>query len=284
MKHPSVIKLFRIRENKKRWQRRGLPFRYRSPMANYGRFKTRAKTFHGEVHGNKVSELDGNPMFGTAKPIKEHKLEDLTILVPVEPSKIIAVGLNYADHAKESGKELPKEPLIWFKAPSSLLEHEGTIRVPYTKHRTDYEAELCVVIGKRTKGVSVKDAPSYIFGYTCSQDVSDRDIQRSESQWARAKSFDTFTPVGPFVRNDLDPTNLQIQLFQNGELRQNSRTDQLIFKVPFLLHFLSQHITFMPGDIILTGTPFNVQPIKAGDQLEVRIEGLAPLKNSVANA
>lgn len=251
-------------------------------MANYGRFQTRTKTFHGEVHGNKVSELDGNPIFGHAKTLKEHKIEDLKILVPVEPSKIFAVGLNYADHAKESGKEIPKEPLMWFKAPSSLLEHEGTIRVAHPQHRTDYEAELCVVVGKRTRGVSEKDAPSHIFGFTCSQDVSDRDVQFSESQWARAKSFDTYTPVGPFIRTDLDPSNLQIQLHQNGQLRQNSRTDQMIFKVPFLLAFLSQHITFMPGDIILTGTPFNVQPIKTGDQLEVRIEGLTPLKNSVA--
>jgi 2-keto-4-pentenoate hydratase/2-oxohepta-3-ene-1,7-dioic acid hydratase in catechol pathway len=197
---------------------------------------------------------------------------------------VIAVGLNYADHARESGKELPSEPLIWLKAPSSLLKHEGTIRIPYPEHRTDYEAELCIVIGRPTKGVTETEASSHVFGYTCSQDVSDRHIQKGDGQWARAKSFDTFTPLGPFIHTGIDPSNLQIQLFQNGELRQNSRTDQMIFKVPFLVHFISRHITLLPGDIILTGTPFNVKSIKAGDQLEVRIEGLMPLKNSVANA
>jgi 2-keto-4-pentenoate hydratase/2-oxohepta-3-ene-1,7-dioic acid hydratase in catechol pathway len=253
-------------------------------MASFGRFQIQTKTFFGEVNGNRVSQLDGNPMYEDAKPIKDYKLDDLKILPPVEPSKMIAVGLNYADHAKESGKELPKEPLIWLKAPTSILEHEGTIQVPYPEHRTDYEAELCIVIGRRTKGVSEADAPAHIFGYTCSQDISDRHIQNGESQWARAKSFDTFTPVGPFIRTDLDPSNLQIQLFHNGALKQNSRTNQLIFKVPFLVHFISRHITLLPGDLILTGTPFNVAPIKAGDELEVQIEGLAPLRNKVANA
>lgn len=253
-------------------------------MANYGRFQIGTKTFFGEVRGHQILELDGNPMMGSVKSIREHKLDALKILPPVEPSKVIAVGLNYADHARESGKEIPKEPLIWLKAPTSLLEHEGTIRVPYPKHRTDYEAELCIVIGRRTRGISEADAPAHIFGYTCSQDISDRDIQNAESQWARSKSFDTFTPIGPFIRTDLDPSNLQIQLLQNGKVRQNSRTSELIFKVPFLVHFISEHITLLAGDIILTGTPFNIQPIRAGDALEVRIEGLTPLQNTVANA
>jgi 2-keto-4-pentenoate hydratase/2-oxohepta-3-ene-1,7-dioic acid hydratase in catechol pathway len=253
-------------------------------MANYGRFQDGSQIFYGEVRGDVVVQLDGNPMAGKPKSVKEHALRSLKILTPVEPSKVIAVGLNYADHAKESGKEIPKEPLIWLKAPSSLLPHEGTIRVPYPEHRTDYEAELCVVIGNPAKAISREKALSHVFGYTCSQDISDRHIQNAESQWARAKSFDTFTPVGPFIETKLDPSNIQIQLYQNGELRQNSRTNQLIFNVEFLVYFLSQHITLLPGDIILTGTPFNVNPIKAGDQLEVRIEGLTPLKNSVANA
>ncbi len=263
-------------------------------MANYGRFQKGKKTFFGEVRGEEVLEIDGYPMLGQSRPGKgesekvwagkAHPLKSLKILPPVEPSKIIAVGLNYADHAKESGKEIPKEPLIWFKAPTSILEHGGTIRIPYPEHRTDYEAELCVVIGKRAKGVSQAQALSHIFGFTCSQDISDRTIQSAESQWARAKSFDTFTPLGPFIRTDLDPANLEIQLLQNGRVRQNSRTNQLLFNVPFLVSFLSRHITLLPGDIIQTGTPFNVQPIKAGDQLEVRIEGLIPLKNSVSNA
>lgn len=253
-------------------------------MPNYGRFQIKTKTFFGEVRGNQVHQLDGNPMLGEVKSIEQYKLDTLKILPPVEPSKVIAVGLNYADHAKETKKELPKEPLIWMKAPTSILEHEGTIEIPYPEHRTDYEAELCIVVGRRTKAVSESEASSYIFGYTCSQDISDRHIQNRESQWARAKSFDTFTPLGPFIRTDVDPSNLQVQLFQNGQLKQNSRTEELIFKVPFLIHFISQHITLLPGDIILTGTPPGIGPIRAGDELEVKIEGLTPLKNSVANA
>ena len=253
-------------------------------MANYGRFQIGTKTFFGEVRGHQVLELDGNPMMGSAKSIREHKLDALKTLTPVEPSKVIAVGLNYVDHVKESGHEIPKEPLFWLKSPASLLEHEGEIRIPYLNHRTDYEAELCVVIGRRTKGVTQAEAPAHIFGYTCSQDISDRNIQNTEQQWARCKSFDTFTPIGPFIRTDLDPSNLQLQLIQNGKVRQNSRTSQLIFKVPFLVQFISEHITLLAGDIILTGTPFNVQPIRAGDKLEVHIEGLLPLKNTVANA
>jgi 2-keto-4-pentenoate hydratase/2-oxohepta-3-ene-1,7-dioic acid hydratase in catechol pathway len=253
-------------------------------MPNYGRFQIKTKTFFGEVRGNQVHQLDGNPMLGEVKSIEEYKLDTLKILPPVEPSKVIAVGLNYADHAKETKKELPKEPLIWMKAPTSILEHEGTIEIPYPEHRTDYEAELCIVVGRRAKAVSESEASSYIFGYTCSQDISDRHIQNRESQWARAKSFDTFTPLGPFIRTDVDPSNLQVQLFQNGQLKQNSRTEELIFKVPFLIYFISQHITLLPGDIILTGTPPGIGPIRTGDELEVRIEGLAPLKNKVANA
>jgi len=253
-------------------------------MPNYGRFQKGKKIFFGEVRGEKVLELGGDPMLKKQRPLRSHPLKSLKVLSPVEPSKIIAVGLNYADHAKESGKETPKEPLIWFKAPTSVLAHEEIIRVPYPDHRTDYEAELCVVIGKRAKGISESRALSHVFGLTCSQDISDRTIQFAESQWARAKSFDTFTPLGPFIRTDLDSSDLEIKLLQNGEVRQNSRTSQLIFNVPFLVSFLSQHITLLPGDIIQTGTPSNVQPIKEGDRLEVRIEGLAPLKNNVANA
>lgn len=252
-------------------------------MPNYGRFQLKTKTFFGEVRGNQVHQLDGNPMLGEVKSIEEYKLDMLKILPPVEPSKVIAVGLNYADHAKETKKEIPQEPLIWMKAPTSVLEHEGVIEVPYPEHRTDYEAELCIVMGRKAKAVSENEAFSYIFGYTCSQDISDRHIQNRESQWARAKSFDTFTPLGPFIRTDIDPSNLQIQLFQNGQLKQNSRTEDLIFKIPFLIHFISQHITLLPGDIILTGTPPGIGPIRTGDELEVRIEGLTPLKNRVAN-
>ncbi len=214
--------------------------------------------------------------------VREHPLASLQILVPVVPSKVIAVGLNYADHAKETGKPIPEEPLIWIKANSSLLPHESVIQIAYPEHRTDFEAELCIVMGRHTKGVNENGAVASIFGYTCSQDITDRTIQARESQWTRSKSFDTYTPIGPFIRTDLDPSNLRIQQFQNGMVRQDSRTTQCIFKPAQLVSFISQHITLLPGDVILTGTPPGIHPIQKGDQLEVRIEGLASLQNSVA--
>jgi 2-keto-4-pentenoate hydratase/2-oxohepta-3-ene-1,7-dioic acid hydratase in catechol pathway len=205
----------------------------------------------------------------------------LRTLIPVVPSKVIAVGLNYADHARETGKPLPKEPLFWFKATSSLIPDGGRIEVPFPQHRTDFEAELCIVIGRRIRNVTPAAASRYILGYTTAQDISDRTIQNSESQWARAKSFDTFTPLGPYVETKIDPHDLTIQLFQNGQLRQNSHTSQLIFDCFQLVSFISTNMTLMPGDVILTGTPSGIGPITSGDRLEVRIQGLAPLVNSV---
>lgn len=202
-------------------------------------------------------------------------------LVPVVPSKIIAVGINYRDHAREMGRELPAQPLIWLKATTSLLPDGGKIEIPFPQHRTDFEAELAIVIGRKIRNVTPTSAVRYIFGYTTSQDISDRTIQKSESQWARCKSFDTFTPLGPLVETKIDPTKLNIQLFQNGQLRQNSNTRELIFKPAEIVSFISNHMTLLPGDVILTGTPSGVGPIQSGDKLEVRIEGLAPLVNTV---
>ena len=171
--------------------------------------------------------------------------------------------------------------MIWFKATTSLIPDGAKIEVPFPKHRTDYEAELAIVIGRRMRNVTPAAASRYIYGYTASQDISDRTIQNSESQWARAKSFDTFTPFGPYVDTKADPLNLTIQLFQNGQLRQNSNTNQLIFNCYHLVSFISTNMTLLPGDIILTGTPSGVGPIESGDRLEVRIQGLAPLVNTV---
>jgi 2-keto-4-pentenoate hydratase/2-oxohepta-3-ene-1,7-dioic acid hydratase in catechol pathway len=153
--------------------------------------------------------------------------------------------------------------------------------VPYPHHRTDFEAELAIVIGRRVRNVTPAAATRFIFGYTAAQDISDRTIQNSESQWARAKSFDTFTPLGPYVETQLDPHDLTIQMFQNGQLRQNSNTNQLVFNCARLVSFVSVNMTLLPGDVILTGTPSGVGPIASGDRLEVRIQGLSPLVNTV---
>jgi 2-keto-4-pentenoate hydratase/2-oxohepta-3-ene-1,7-dioic acid hydratase in catechol pathway len=250
-------------------------------MAAIGRFQKGEDIFHAKMVDGELFRLRGDVFGSPSFDKKPTPRKGVKTLVPVVPTKIICVGLNYADHARETGKELPKEPLIWFKATTSLLPDGGKIEIPFPKHRTDYEAELCIVIGRKIRNVSPTQASRYIFGYTASQDISDRTIQKSDGQWARAKSFDTFTPLGPLVETKVDPNELNIQLFQNGLLRQNSNTKQLIFKPHELVSFISTNITLLPGDVILTGTPSGIGPIHSGDKLEVRIQGLAPLNNTV---
>jgi 2-keto-4-pentenoate hydratase/2-oxohepta-3-ene-1,7-dioic acid hydratase in catechol pathway len=250
-------------------------------MAAIGRFQKGEEIFHAKVVDGELFRLHGD-VFGSPsfdrKPIPR---KGVRTLVPVLPSKVIAIGLNYADHVREMKREFPKEPLFWLKAATSLLPDGGKIEIPFRDHRTDFEAELAIVIGRKIRNVAPAQATRFIFGYTAAQDISDRTIQKAESQWARSKSFDTFTPFGPFVETMIDPNELTIQLFQNGQLRQNSNTSQLIFKPAEIVSFVSTNMTLLPGDIILTGTPSGVGPIQSGDKLEVRIQGLAPLNNTV---
>ncbi len=250
-------------------------------MAAIGRFQKGDEIFYAKAVDGELFRLIGDVFGSPSFEKKPTPAKGIKTLVPVEPSKIIAVGLNYADHARESGKPLPKEPLFWLKATTSLIPDGAKIEIPFAKHRTDFEAELTIVIGRKCRNVTSAAAARYIFGYTAAQDISDRTIQAAESQWARCKSFDTFTPVGPFVETKIDPHDLTIQLFQNGQLRQNSNTSQLIFNCFDIVSFVSTNMTLLPGDIILTGTPSGVGPIESGDRLEVRIQGLAPLVNTV---
>jgi len=251
-------------------------------MTAIGRFRLGEEVFFAKVIDGEVYPLHGDPF--TSAPVFAKKAvsrKGMKTLVPVVPGKVIAVGLNYEDHIAEMRRERPTEPLFWFKANTSLLPDGGKIEIPFPDHRTDFEAELAIVIGRKVRNVTPAMAARYILGYTAAQDLSDRTIQKAESQWARCKSFDTFTPLGPFIETQLDPAELSIQLFQNGELRQNSNTRHLLFPPAELVSFISQHLTLLPGDVILTGTPAGVGPIKSGDKLEVRIEGLAPLINTV---
>ena len=250
-------------------------------MAAIGRFQKGEEIFYAKVVDGDLYRLHGDVFGAPSFARKPMSAKGLKTLTPVNASKIIAIGLNYADHAREQGKALPKEPLFWFKAPTSLLPDGGKIEIPFPRHRTDYEAELAIVIGRRARNVAPAAAARYIFGYTAAQDISDRTIQNSESQWARSKSFDTFTPLGPYVETKFDAHDLTIQLFQNGQLRQNSNTSQLIFNCFELVSFVSTNLTLLPGDVIVTGTPSGVGPIQSGDRLEVRIQGLAPLVNTV---
>ena len=250
-------------------------------MAAIGRFQRGEEIFHAKVVEGELFKLCGD-VFGS--PSFEKKItpwKGVRTLVPVCPSKIIAVGINYADHAREMGRALPKEPVIWLKATTSLIPDGAKIEIPFAKHRTDYEAELAIVIGRKIRNVTASAASRYILGYTAAMDITDRTIQAADSQWARAKSFDTFTPLGPYIETKIDPHDLTIQLFQNGQLRQNSHTRQLIFDCYTLVSFISTNMTLLPGDVIITGTPGGIGPIQSGDKLEVRIQGLAPLVNMV---
>ena len=253
-------------------------------MRTFGHFKLDNEFFYGELVGDEVRAL-ANPYWIDIEPTGQvAKLASVDIDRPVAPSKVIAVGLNYADHIAEMKRTPLGTPLLWFKAPSSLLSHNGTIEIAFPEHQTDFEVELTVVIGAAAKNVTVEDALEHVAGYTIGLDISDRDLQKIEKQFARCKSFDTYTPIGPFVHTDVDISDLPIELRRNGEVRQHARTSQMIYSVTQIISFASQSMTLMPGDIILTGTPSGVGPIQAGDWLEATIGDWPPLRNSVANA
>ena len=253
-------------------------------MRVFGRFKAADEVCYGEVIGDNVHILRQPYWLDTGRTGSVRPVGELQIDVPVAPSKLIAVGLNYADHIAEMKRTPLGTPLIWFKAPSSLLPHEGTIEIAYPAHQTDFETELTIVIGRAGKNISPNDAPAHIFGYTIGLDISDRDLQKTEKQFSRCKSFDTYTPIGPFVYGDVDITDLAVELRQNGELKQQARTSQIIYPVAEIVAFASQQLTLLSGDVILTGTPSGVGPVRAGDELEARIGDWPPLRNRVINA
>jgi 2-keto-4-pentenoate hydratase/2-oxohepta-3-ene-1,7-dioic acid hydratase in catechol pathway len=253
-------------------------------MKTFGGFKAGDKFFYGEVHGDDVHVLK-NPYWINIVPTGEVlKLANVDVDLAVAPSKLIAVGLNYADHIAEMKRTAIGTPLIWFKAPSSLLPHNGTIEIAFPEHQTDFEVELAIVIGAKAKNTSIERALDFVAGYTIGLDISDRDLQKSEKQFARCKSFDTYTPLGPFVYADVDVSDLPIELKQNGQVRQKARTSQMIHSPAQIVSFASQGMTLMPGDVILTGTPSGVGPIRQGDNLEARIGDWPVLRNGVANA
>jgi 2-keto-4-pentenoate hydratase/2-oxohepta-3-ene-1,7-dioic acid hydratase in catechol pathway len=263
---------------------RRAPAKAPAPMRNFGGFLSRDGLLYGEVREDAVHVLTKPYWLGLEFSGAVIPLAELQIDLPVAPGKIIAVGLNYADHIKEMQRTPLGTPLIWFKAPTSLLRHGGAIEIAFPDHKTDFETELGIVIGARAKNVSVEQALEYVFGYTIAEDISDRDLQKSEKQFSRCKSFDTYTPVGPFVHAQIDVRDLEITLRQNGEVKQQARTSQMIYSVAEIVSFASQSLTLLPGDLILTGTPSGVGPIQDGDELEARIGDWPPLRNSVVLA
>jgi 2-keto-4-pentenoate hydratase/2-oxohepta-3-ene-1,7-dioic acid hydratase in catechol pathway len=253
-------------------------------MRTFGGFRLGNEFFYGEVRGEDVQVLAKPYWIDIQATDDVRKLAQLDVDLPVAPSKLIAVGLNYADHIAEMKRTPLGTPLIWFKAPSSLLPYNGNIEIAFPEHQTDFETELAIVVGRQAKNVSAEQALDFVFGYTIGLDISDRDLQKSEKQFGRCKSFDTYTPIGPFVYADVDVSDLPVELRQNGEVRQQARTSQMIYSVAEIVSFTSQSLTLVPGDVILTGTPSGVGPIRDGDELEARIDNWPPLRNRVVNA
>lgn len=245
------------------------------------RFLAHGRAAYGIVNGDQVLEVEGG-LFGPLKPGRiSHALCGIQLLPPCIPSKIIAVGLNYRDHAEELGFPLPEEPVIFLKPPTAIVGPGDAILFPASSTRIDHEAELGVVIKDRIRDISAYDAPKYVLGYTCANDVTARDLQKKDGQWTRAKSFDTFCPIGPWIESELDPGDLLVEAYLNGEQKQSSRTSRFVFSIPYLVSFISKIMTLYPGDVIITGTPSGVGPMRPGDEIEVRIEGIGSLKNVI---
>jgi 2-keto-4-pentenoate hydratase/2-oxohepta-3-ene-1,7-dioic acid hydratase in catechol pathway len=236
---------------------------------------------HGIIEGDHVRRLTGSPYFSLELSDIKDDLRKIQIIAPVSPSKIVAVGVNYRDHAGELEMEPPSDPVIFLKPPTALLNPGGTIVLPPESNRVDYEGELAVIIGKTCRNVSQSEALSFVLGYTCFNDVTARDLQEKDKQWTRSKSFDTFAPVGPFVVTDLDPGALLVETRVNGRAVQQGSTADMIHPVPEVVAFISRVMTLNPGDVIATGTPSGVGPLKHGNVVEVEIRGIGVLKNAV---
>lgn len=241
---------------------------------------------YGYIKGDQFRRLAGSPFVTDSvdpPPACDEawNLENVVLLAPCEPSKIIAVGRNYAAHAAEHGAEVPREPLIFLKPPSAVIGPGEAIVLPPLSHQVEHEAELAVVIGRRARHLSSETALNYVLGYTCGNDVTARDLQRSDSQWSRAKGFDTFCPLGPWIETELALNEQEVLCRVNGEVRQRGHTSQMVFDVPTLLAFVTAVMTLEPGDVLLTGTPAGVSPLQPGDQVEVAVSDVGALRNPV---
>ncbi len=245
------------------------------------RFRAGGAPRFGVVEDDRIREITGDVYTRFRETRKKYPLKHVRFLPPTEPSKIVGVGLNYRDHAAELGFELPDEPVIFIKPGTAVLPHLGKILFPKVSNRLDYEAELAIVIGRYAREVPAKTAARYILGYTCFNDVTARDLQRKDGQWTRSKSFETFAPVGPWVETDLDPRDAPIRAYLNGELKQHSNTANCIFDVPAMVSFITRVMPLFPGDIIATGTPSGIGPMRPGDTIEIEVEGIGRLRNMV---
>lgn len=236
----------------------------------------------GEGSGATAVEIQDHP-FGQIRTTDQRwALEDVRMLAPILPSKIVCVGRNYADHAAEHGADVPSEPMLFLKPSTTVIGPGDAIRLPSLSKQVEHEAELAIVIGlPGAREVDKAGAQQAILGYTCANDVTARDLQKTDGQWTRAKGFDSFCPLGPWIDTAIDPIDNEVRCEVNDEVRQLGRTSQMVFDPATLISYISQVMTLLPGDVVLTGTPAGVDPIEAGDNVEVRIEGIGSLKNSV---
>jgi len=246
------------------------------------RYRHNGKISYGVLKEDSLCPVRGS-IFGKFNVKKEKiPISDATLLPPVIPSKIVAIGANYKNHIKEMGRQIPEEPLIFLKPPSSLVGPNDIIVYPKMSKRVDYEGELALVIKKRAHLLRDEESTEdYILGYTCFNDVTARDLQKKDVQFTRAKSFDTFAAVGPCIATDVEPEGLRLKTFLNGKLKQSSSLRNLIFPVPFIVRYISRIMTLEPGDIITTGTPAGVGPMSPGDRVDIQIEGIGTLSNTV---
>jgi 2-keto-4-pentenoate hydratase/2-oxohepta-3-ene-1,7-dioic acid hydratase in catechol pathway len=245
------------------------------------RFKAGGKTRYGVLEGASVVEYAGTPFTVFRRGRRRYARKHTVLLAPVLPSKIVGIGLNYRDHAKELGLPIPEEPRIFLKPTTALVGPDDPIVCPPQSARVDHEAELAVVMKRRCKNVPAARARAYVLGYTCLNDVTARDLQQRDGMPSRAKAFDTFCPIGPCIATDIDPNAVAIEAYVNDGLRQSSSTKDLIFPVEDLVARVSEVMTLLPGDVIATGTPPGVGPLQPGDHVEVRIEGIGSLRNTV---
>jgi 2-keto-4-pentenoate hydratase/2-oxohepta-3-ene-1,7-dioic acid hydratase in catechol pathway len=249
-------------------------------------FKTGNNDKIGVLNGKNITEINSSMIeamkshnIDKLKSSGTYNIEEVNVGMPISPSKIVCVGLNYTDHAKELDMEIPEEPIIFIKPSTTAIGHCDNIIYPNSSSQVDYEAELGIVISKEAHHVSAEDASNHVGGYTVINDVTARDLQRKDVQWTRAKSFDTFSPIGPCIETELDPMNQNISLRLNSKLKQNSNTKNMIFDVYELVEFISDVMTLKAGDIISTGTPPGVGPMNVGETVEVEVEGIGVLKN-----
>jgi len=246
------------------------------------RFKHKNKSSWGVLKEENLFPVAGSICRTFRTKEKGSPISEVVILPPVKPSKIVAVGRNYQSHANEMKNPIPEEPLIFLKPPSAVVGHNEIIIYPRMAKRVDFEGELAVVVKRKARLLEDEDrVEDYILGYTCFNDVTARDLQQKDGQFTRAKSFDTFAAVGPCIATDVDPSRLRLKTFLNGKLKQSSSTGNLIFPVPYLVRFISRIMTLCPGDIIATGTPAGVGPMSPGDRVDVQVDGIGTLSNTV---